>query len=84
MINQSLTLGRKYMVIPITASTGKRTVKRVITAGSATSLNVSFVAVLIITSPATEINPIAKGKIVAITIKLTAIRITCLTFVANI
>lgn len=71
------------MVILITASIGKRIVNKDKTAGSQTSAKVSLLAFIIV-SPETEINPIANGSIVAITIREIAINITCFMFVAKL
>jgi len=67
--------------IPITASTGIKTVNSVKTLGSIASASV--VVPLTITSPAIPSNPKPKGNINAITIKLTAIIITFLIPIAN-
>jgi len=91
ILNYFFIFGKKYMVIPITARIGKRIVNNVITEGSATSVRViadSFNPVALkgvrIVFPASAIKPIANGKIVAITIRLIAIKITFLTLEPNL
>lgn len=70
----------KAIAIPITAKIGIRIVSKVSTEGSIKSDSAELVPLtVIIVSPAPEINPKPKGKIKAITIRLTAIIITFFT-----
>lgn len=81
----------KATAIPITANIGIRTVKSVNIDGSIAFARViadSFKPVALyatkIVFPEIAINPRPNGKIKAMTIKLTAIVIICLTFIPNL